>query len=356
MTIHDYWVGSLHFSEAFGDDTVERLNALPPIEAADGQQYKIRAEHIAIHEVTIDYRTKYRLVIDRYSYLYPQAIGVFMGWAFRGVYLINNPFGFYYYLNNKDAAYIVARELGIAIPKTYILPPKEVPAFTQADFKYHRHFDWEGMTRELGFPLIIKPADGREAIGVNTAHDLRELLSYYDQSGSKVMLLQQKVRTPFPWQIRCLCVGKRIVPIKYIFRKQDASEYLFDPQFLSPSLGQRVIDSCKIINRLLGYEMNSVELFVDEEGVLQAIDFNNPVPDGRRQALGTVFYEDYQKALVELVVDVIREGRTMDFLPPDLNRFAAIARRSDLDTEQKFQEALKLANRYYEPEKVLQPV
>jgi len=55
------------------------------------------------------------------------------------------------------------------------------------------------------------------------------------------------------------------------------------------------------------------------------------------------------------VVDVIREGRTMDFLPPDINRFAAIARRSDLDTEQKFQEALKLANRYYEPEKVLQP-
>jgi hypothetical protein len=356
MITHDYWVGCLHFSEAFGDETIARLNALPPIGAVDGHEYKIRAEHMSIHEVTIDHQTKYRLVIDRYSYLYPQAIGLFMGWAFRGIYLINNPFGFYYYLNNKDAAYMVARELGIAIPKTYILPPKEVPAFSQADFKYHRHFGWEGMTRDLGWPLVIKPANGKEAIGFNVVHTMNELLYHYNQSGSTVMLLQQKVRTPFPWQIRCLCIGKKIIPIKYIFRKHDASEYLFDPQFLAPSLGQRVIDTCKIINRLLGYEMNSVEFFIDEEGVLQAIDFNNPVPDGRRKALGEVFYNDYQQAMVDLVAEVIREQRTMDFLPHEINHFAQIARRKDLDPEQKFQQALQLANRYYEPAKVLQPV
>jgi hypothetical protein len=348
VTIHNYWVGCLHFSEAFGDDTVQRLNALAPIEAVDGNQYKIRAEHMSIHEVTIDHQTKYRLVIDRYSYLYPQAIGLFMGWAYRGVYIINNPFGFYYYLNNKDAAYIVASELGIAIPKTYILPPKEVPAFTQADFKYHRHFDWEGMAQELGWPMVIKPADGKEAIGFNIVHNMDELMHHYNQSGSKVMLLQQKVRTPFVWQIRCLCVGRKIVPIKYIFRKQDASEYLFEPEFLDPTLGKRVIDTCRIINRLLGYEMNSVEMFVDENGILQAIDFNNPVPDGRRQALGDVFYNDYQQAMCTLVTEVIAEQRTMDFLPSDINHFATIARRRDLDREGKFQEALKLANVYYE--------
>ncbi|AGY59843.1 ATP-grasp domain-containing protein [Gloeobacter kilaueensis] len=356
MTIHDFWVGSLHFSEAFGDDTVARLNALAPITACDGRQYKIRAEHMAIHEVPLSFQTKYGLIIDRYSYLYPQAIGVFMGYAFRGIYLINNPFGFYYYLNNKDAAYIVARELGISIPRTYILPPKEAPALNQNDFRYHRHFDWQGMTEELGWPLVIKPADGKEAIGFNIAHSMDELLYYYNQSGSKVMLLQQKVRTPFAWQIRCLCIGRRVIPIKYIFRKQDASEYLYDPQFLGPELGQRVIDTCKIINRLLGYEMNSVEFFIDEDGTLQAIDFNNPVPDGRLSALGTIFYEDYQKALVELVSEVVAHQRSMDFIPAEINTFAQIARRKDLTTEQKFQEALKLANRYYEPaEKLLQP-
>ncbi len=353
MTIEDYWVGSLHFSESFGDDTVSRLNALPPVTACDGRRYKIRAEHLAVHEVTIDYQTKYQMVIDRYSYLYPQAIGLFMGYAFRGVYMINNPFGFYYYLNNKDAAYMVARELGISIPKTYILPPKEVPAFTNTDFKYHRHFDWQGMTEELGWPLVIKPADGKEAVGFNIAHNIDELLYFYNQSGPKVMLLQQKVPTPFQWQIRALCVGRKIVPIKYIFRKMDASEYLFEPDFLGPELGQRVIDTCKIINRLLGYEMNSVEMFVDQDGVLQAIDFNNPVPDGRRSALGSIFYEDYQQALVALVIEIVREQRQFNFLPVETNTFAEIARRKDLTIEDKFQAALAVANQYYVSEQPL---
>jgi len=35
--IEDYWVGSLHFSEPFGDDTLARLNALPPIQARNGK-------------------------------------------------------------------------------------------------------------------------------------------------------------------------------------------------------------------------------------------------------------------------------------------------------------------------------
>lgn len=347
MAIHDYWIGSLHFSETFGDDLVARLNALPPIQALDGQIYRLCAEHITIHEATIAHRTKYRLIIDRYSYLYPQAIGLFMGFAFQGVYLINNPFSFYYYLRNKDAAYIVARELGIQIPKTYILPPKEVPDFSQADFKYHRHFDWQGMTEELGWPLVIKPAEGREAIGFNIAYTMDQLLYFYNHSGAQVMLLQEKVKTPHVWQVRCLCVGRKIIPIKYIFRTMDGSEYLYDEQFLSPELGQKVMDICKVINRVLGYEMNSVELFIDEHGVPQAIDFNNPVPDGRRKALGNIFYEDYQKALCDLVVEVVTEQRSFDFLPKDINAFAEIARLPELTPQQKFERALTLANAYY---------
>ncbi len=347
--IHDFWVGSLHFSETFGDETIHRLNNLAPVTAKNGQHYKIRAEHMMIHEVTLDYQTKYHLILDRYSYLYPQAIGVFMGYAFRGVYMINNPFSFYYYLRNKDAAYMVARELGISIPKTYILPPKEVPGFTQDDFKYHRHFDWRAMTEDLGWPIVIKPAEGREAIGFNIAHTMQELLYYYDQSGSQVMMIQQKVHTPYEWQVRALCVGRKIIPIKYIFRKRDASQYFFEPNFLNPDLGQQVIDTCKVINRVLGYEMNSVEMFVDYEGNLQAIDFNNPVPDGRLNALGEIFYNDYQKSLCDLIVDIVTEQRSFAFLPADINKFAQIARRKDLDPKDKFQSALALANEYYEP-------
>jgi hypothetical protein len=144
-------------------------------------------------------------------------------------------------------------------PLSTHLPPKEAPALKQADFKYHQWFDWDRITADLGFPVVIKPAGGWEAIGVNIAHNLDELIHYYN----------------------------------------------FDPEFLSPEVGKKVVDSCKIINRALGYAINSVEFFIDEAGNAQAIDFNNPVPDGRRHALGPVFYEDYQQAAVELITDVV---------------------------------------------------
>lgn len=350
MTIKDYWVGSLHFSEAFGDDLLNRLNDLPPITAVDGNQYKIRAQHLIIHEISLDFQSKYDLIIDRQGYLYPYVIGIFMGYAYRGVYLINNPFSFYYYLTNKDAGYIIASELGVSVPKTYILPPKEAPDLKPEDFKYHRWFDWQKIGDELGFPVIIKPAGGWEAIGVNIAHNLEELIYYYNQSGSKVMTVQEKVKTPYDWQIRCLCVGRKIIPIKYIFRKNDAGEYIFDSDFLSPELGKKVIDSCKIINRALGYEVNSIEFFIDEAGNPQAIDFNNPVPDGRRNTLGEVFYEDYQQAFITLISDIVREQRSLSYIPKRSNLFPEIARRQDLTSEEKFQQALVVANEYYEPE------
>jgi hypothetical protein len=348
MACLDYWVGSLHFSEVFGDETVRRLNDLAPIQACDGNEYKIRAEHVMLHEVPLDYECKYKILIDRSSYMYPQAQGLFMGFAFRGVYVINNPFSFYYYLRNKDAGYLIARELGITIPKTFLLPPKVVPGFTQADYKYHRYFDWDAMGRELGWPLVIKPAEGREAMGVHVVHNLGELLQRYDESGTQVMMLQQFVKSPHPWQIRCLCIGRKIIPIKYIFRQHDASEYIFDECFLSSELGKKVIDTCKIINQVMGYEMNSVEFFISEQGELHAIDFNNPVPDGRYKALGDIFHRDYQEAMCTLVQDIVAEQRSLDFIPSQVNAFAEIARRPDLSASAKFDQALRIANRYYE--------
>jgi hypothetical protein len=348
MECLDYWVGSLHFSDVFGDETVERLNNLAPIQATNGKTYKIRAEHVLLHEVPLDYQCKYKLLIDRSSYLYPQAQGLFMGFAFRGVYVINNPFSFYYYLRNKDAGYLIARELGISIPKTYLLPPKIVPGFTEADYRHHRYFDWDAMVQDLEWPLVIKPAEGREAIGVNVVHNMTELMRCYDESGTQVMMLQQFVKSPHPWQIRCLCIGRKIIPIKYIFRKQDASEYIFDECFLSSELGKKVTDTCKIINQVMGYEMNSVEFFISEQGEIQAIDFNNPVPDGRRKALGEIFYRDYQDAMCSLVQDIVMEQRSLEFIPSQVNAFAEIARRPNLSTSEKFDEALRIANQYYE--------
>ena len=91
--------------------------------------------------------------------------------------------------------------------------------------------------------------------------------------------------------------------------------------------------------------MNSIEYIIDHEGKPWAIDFNNPVPDARREVLGEIFYEDYLSAMAELVYDVT-DRLIPDFLP-DINSYVKIA-QSDISEEEKFQKALSLASHYYQ--------
>jgi hypothetical protein len=338
-------VGLIHFTNPFGLELEKRLNEVPPFEDKDGNTVKIEAEHVTIHEIDLEYETKYGMIIDRGSHLFKQGIGILMSYAFKGIYVINNPLSFHFFIENKDVGYSIAHELGIKIPTTYILPPHTTPHLEGDNFRYHTLFDWEGMMEKVGFPCIIKPAGGRAAIAVNKAHNMDELFYHYNESREMIMTVQKIVESDNEWQIRCICVGKKIIPIKYIFRKMDMSEYIYDPEFLTPEQGKVVIESARIINRAFGYEMNSVEFIIDKEGIPWAIDFNNPIPDGRESVLGPVFYNDYQNGLVQRAIEVAKNKPRYLFLP-DLNKFSEIAQMA-VSKEEKFKLALTEANKYY---------
>jgi len=201
------------------------------------------------------------------------------------------------------------------------------------------------MVKEIGFPCILKPAEGRAAFDVTQAQHIQELWYQYDLSGRKIMTLQQKVKTSNEWQVRCICVGRTIIPLKYIFRAGDMSEYIFEEGFLTKEQGESVVNQCRVINRAFGYEMNSVEFYLDDDGVPWAIDFNNPVPDGREEKLGEVFFNDYINAFVRLCKEVAIEGNDAPYVP-ELNQYAEIARKP-ISREERFKEALALANEYY---------
>ena len=198
---------------------------------------------------------------------------------------------------------------------------------------------------KVKFPCIIKPAGGRAAIAVNKAHNMEELIHYYNESKEMIMTVQSIVESDNEWQIRCICVGRKIVPIKYIFRQMDGSEYIYDPDFLTPEQGKKVIESARIINRAFGYEMNSVEFIIDKDGEPWAIDFNNPIPDGRASVLGPIFYNDYQTAFVERAIEVAKYKPKYLFLPK-LNEYSEIAQMK-ISKEEKFNLALEEANKYY---------
>lgn len=340
----DYNVGLLYLKNKFGDDLLERLNDYSTFQR-NGESIKIKAEHVRIHEVDIDFRTKYSLFIDRCSHRIPQAVGLFMIFAFRGVEVINNPLSFHYFIANKDAAFAMAKSLGIPVPQTFILPSHDTPQLKQDEYLFHEPFNWLSMVEEVGFPCLLKPAKGQAALDVNIVSDLNELWHHYNLSGNKVMTLQQKVPSNHDWHVRCLCIGRKIIPIKFIFRNQDASEYIFDEDFLNDETGKKVVECARILNRLFGYEMNSVEFIIDPDGVPWAIDFNNPVPDSRREMLGDIYYNDYLEAMVELVVDKSRLNKKGSFLP-GINEFSEIA-GLDIPVEEKYGKALAAANEYY---------
>jgi hypothetical protein len=340
-----YRVGLLYFQETFTRELEFRLKKVGPLKDRDGIETWIRAEHIPIHEFSIDLQCSYDLIIDRASHYFRLGIPMFMMMAHQGTHIINNPFSFHYFINRKDVGYHIAQELGIPIPPTYVLPVYETPFFKKEDFVHHRHFEWEIIAEKIGFPCILKPANGRGARGVKFCKDLDSLLESYHHSGTEIMVAQTIVDSPYEWQIRCLCMGKEILISKYIFREFDQSEYLEDENFLEPDLKKLIEEYSYVINRAMGYEMNSVEFFIDHEGIPWAIDFNNPIPDGRLEALGPHWYEKYLQAMVQMVIRFAMDPADPDFIP-DVNPYSRIARLS-IPKEERFQKALEIASPYY---------
>ncbi len=342
-----YHVGLLYFTEALGDALLESINAAPRVAKPDGGEIELVAQHMEITEFDIDHQSRYSLIIDRASHRLEIARGVLMSHAFRGVHVINNPLSFHYFIAHKDVGYSIVRRLGVRVPATFTLPPHSSPRLERGDFRFHRHFQWEKMMSKVGFPCYLKPAEGRAAEGVSLCENMQELLEAYDASGDRSMTVQAAVAGPHKWHLRCLCVGREIIVMKYIFRPGDRSEYLPDKSFLTPNQGREVIDSCRIINRAFGYEMNSVEFVIDDKGKAWAIDFNNPVPDGRPGELGEMFFEDYVGALSRRAAELALSPVRSLFLP-DLNAFSAIA-QLDIDEDTRRDRALEQANRFYEP-------
>ena len=340
-------VGIIYFNEEFGKHLENRLNSQEPFLNTKSELVELKAEHVAIHEIGLDFEPSYQMLIDRASHYFKHSMGVLMMSSYKGVRVVNNPMSFHYFIANKDLGFYVAHQLGVNVPPTYVLPPKKTKYLkTAEDFRHHRVFDWQKMVDDVGFPCILKPAEGRAAFHVSKARNINELWQQYDGSEERIMTLQEMVPSNDDWQIRCICVGRSIIPIKYIFRENDASEYIFEEGFLSLEQGEKVVNMARVINRAFGYEMNSVEFILDKDGEPWAIDFNNPVPDARREKLGDVFYNDYAEAFVRLARETAMEGETAPYLP-HLNDYAEIARR-DIPSEERFEEAFNLANSYYE--------
>jgi hypothetical protein len=270
-----------------------------------GRTEGITAELVTLGGTRMGETPRYRVVVDRISHEVDYYRGYLKHAALEGTYVINNPF--WWTADDKFFNYSVAGRLGVAVPKTVLLPQKSYPTDVDIQPASLRNLqyplDWDALLDYVGRPAILKPFSGGGWKHVYKVSTREELLAAYDGTGPYCMTLQQFIN--FEQYVRCFTFGKTdIVPVAYDPRER---RYIVDHAYLSPTVGARVIRDAQTINRALGYEMNTIE-FAIEDGVPYAIDFLNPAPDFERDRITPHYFELVVDRMARLVIDRALHG------------------------------------------------
>jgi len=277
---------------------IEKVNQL-------GASKKITAEFVKLGGTRMGEPARYRVIVDRISHEVEYYRGYLKHAVLQGTYVINNPF--WWTADDKFFNYSLAAKLGIATPKTVLLPQKSYPADVDITSESLRNLefpvDWEALLDYVGRPAILKPFSGGGWKHVYKVHNREELLAAYDGTGPYCMTLQQFIN--FNQYVRCFTFGKTdILPVAYDPKER---RYLVEHEYLSAELGARVVRDAQTINQALGYEMNTIE-FAVQDGVPYAIDFLNPAPDFERDRITEFYFKQVVDRMAQLVIDRALNG------------------------------------------------
>ncbi|MDX6613153.1 MAG: hypothetical protein QOD75_2339 [Blastocatellia bacterium] len=269
----------------------------------------IVAEYITLGGVRHDLPPAYDLIIDRISHEVPFYRATLKRAALEGTVVINNPF--WWSADDKFFNYSLAAKLGVAVPKTVLLPQKDYIKGIVSESLRNLEFplDWQGIIDYVGLPAIMKPFDGGGWKNVSRVNSIEELWLEYDQTGTLCMTLQEFI--DFDQFVRCYCIGQEEVMIMpYDPRKPYLSgeQYIHNPDYLAPEMKQRVTNDVRTLCTALGYDINTVE-FAIKDGIPYAIDFMNPAPDAELQSVGEFYHHWVTNAVTDLVFKRLTETR-----------------------------------------------
>ena len=265
----------------------------------------VSAEFVEVGAVEMAKPCPYAVVVDRISHDVPFYRSYLKNAALTGTKVINNPF--WWSADDKFFNYALAEKLGVAAPRTVLLPSKMWPANTTDRSFRNMQFplNWDAVFEYVKFPAFLKPHDGGGWRDVHHVRSPHEFFHAYDQTHQLVMTLQAAVK--FKEYFRCYVVGQEKVHIMpYDPREPYERRYLQDPPEYAPGLLERVEKDCLTLCRALGYDLNTVE-FAVEDGVPYAIDFMNPAPDADYHSVGKDNFEWIVKAVADLAVKYAKE-------------------------------------------------
>jgi glutathione synthase/RimK-type ligase-like ATP-grasp enzyme len=270
----------------------------------------VTAGYVRIGEVSHSHPCEYAVILDRISHEVVFYQAFLKSALLSGTAVINNPF--WRIADDKFFGTALVSRLGIAVPKTVVLPTQSYPESIVAESLSNLELlDWNAIVNYTGMPAILKPHWGGGWRDVHKVDSLLELLKVYNTTGRLCMILQEFIE----WQkyVRCICVGKtNILVTNWNPTKPHHERYQGLDQNLDPALEKRIREDAVRINEALGYDMNTVE-FAIRDGVPYAIDFMNSAPDFDITSLTDLYFPWVVTAMADMLIARAKEEREPSF-------------------------------------------
>lgn len=261
----------------------------------------VTAELIKLAGTRLDEKVPYSVIVDRMSHEAPYYRAYLKKAVLDGVTVVNNPF--WWSADDKFFECALAESLGVAVPKTVVLPTKTYDAdiIDQSLRNLVYPLPWEELIAYTGLPAVLKPAIGGGWKNVSIVHSLEELWRAYDASAALLMILQEFIK--FENYARCFVIGQdEVLVSRYNPARSHWDRYVAGDDGLDAELRQRIVQDCRTLNRALGYEMNTVE-FAIRDGIPYAIDFLNPAPDFDKRSITPEYFEWVVQHMADLVIE-----------------------------------------------------
>ncbi len=187
---------------------VGREWSFPPafIEEVNRRDAGVVAEFVTLGGVAMDEPCPYDVIVDRISHEVPYYRTYLKHAVLEGVAVVNNPF--MWTADDKFFGAALVTKLGVASPKTVVLPNKEyVPGIVPTEsLRNLQPLDWEGLVAEHR-PAVHPQGRARRRLegrlrlphAGGADHALR-------QSGLLTMIVQEFIE----WEqfVRCMCLGQ----------------------------------------------------------------------------------------------------------------------------------------------------
>jgi len=176
------------------EELVRRLDLELPAPDGSGDTVRFEVDRVTVEPFDLSAPRKYDVVIDRLTHWFHTSREWIKKIVLDGSYTLNNPWATQ--SMEKHTSYVAMMKLGMPIPKTVMIPPKEYERGADWDAtvkRYNRLFNLAEVGEEVGYPAFLKPYDGGGWVGVTRVTDEASLRAAYDASGKRARTIGERL-------------------------------------------------------------------------------------------------------------------------------------------------------------------